>query len=163
MDKGQVAVQRKEIDKAFTYQREQELKEKSFYPLPYSKSSLVLLWTGLFESEGTHFVLYQKCCVFLWIKLQPSVCGHCMKMLLLKRRHYNWHIKGQKLSTAKLKCSSDAVWALPEMQQRQNPMELICELSNMTDMLIHELKGGRQNLKYNSCLPVIVMWVMCIC
>lgn len=92
MDKGQVAVQREEIDKAFTYQREQELKEKSFYPLPYSKSSLVLLWTGLFERTGTHFVLCQKCCVLLWIKLQTSVYGRCMKMLLLKKRYYNWHV-----------------------------------------------------------------------
>lgn len=37
--------------------------------------------------------------------------------------------------------------------QSQNPMELICELTKMTDMLIHEyaqLKGGGQNLKYTS-------------
>lgn len=83
MAKGQVVVQSEEIDKAFTYQGEQEWEEKSFYPLPYSKGSLVLLCTGSFERTGSHAVtvfLHQMCCMLPQVKLQWAVSGCCTKI-----------------------------------------------------------------------------------
>ena len=51
MAKGQVVVQKDGKEGAFPYQRSRSERKKSFYPLPYSEGSLVLLCAHLF-GEG---------------------------------------------------------------------------------------------------------------